>query len=154
MGVSHLYHVAPTILSLLLERPVIPGPSDNTYITLLSLLGALLVGEIIWLAWSWSRLRLWRRQPDRRPHGLRAALWRGVPLLIELALAVYLWSLFKPSLGVALLYQPDLTVLALVICGLLVGWGSLRTFSSTRRVRRPLSEPLTHALPSPGAIPE
>src|SRR5687767_10326380 len=56
MGVSHLYHVAPTILSLLLERPVMPGPSDNEFVTLASLLGTLLAGEIIWLAWSWSRL--------------------------------------------------------------------------------------------------
>jgi hypothetical protein len=140
MGVSHLYHVAPTILSLLLERPVLPGTSDNEYVTLASLLGTLLIGEVIWLAWSGSRLRLWRRQPVTRPHGLRAALWLGLPLFIELALALYLWSLLKPSLGVALLYQPDLTVLALVICGLLVGWGSLRTFSSLKVVGRTVSQ--------------
>jgi CubicO group peptidase (beta-lactamase class C family) len=139
MGVSHLYHVAPTILSLLLERPVIPGPTDSEYGTLLSLLGVLLVGEIVWLAWSWSRLRLWQRQPARHPRRWRAALWLIVPAIIELGLALYLWSLFKPSLGVALLYQPDLTLLALIICGLLVVWGALRTFAGTGALRRHVS---------------
>jgi CubicO group peptidase (beta-lactamase class C family) len=136
MGVSHLYHAAPTILSLLLERPVIPGPSDNDYVTLASLLGALLAGEIIWLAWSWSRLSLWRRQPGPRPRGWRAALWLGLPLFIELSLALYLWNLLKPSLGVALLYQPDLTLLALLISGLLIGWGAVRTVVGAGLVRR------------------
>jgi hypothetical protein len=140
MGASHLYAVAPNILNLLLELPTVVPPVDSEYRTLAALLGILLVGELVWLAWSWSRLSLWQRQLARRPRGLRAALWLIVPAIIELGLALYLWGLLKPSLGVALLFQPDLTLLALLITGLLVIWGTLRTVSGARLVRQAAAE--------------
>jgi len=136
LGADHLYTIAPSVFRILVDLPVDAPPTGGEYRNLALLLGGLLVGALIWIAWSWSLLRRWQRQPARRPRGWRAALWLGVPILIELGLAVYLLSLLSPSLGVALLYQPDLTLLALVIAGLLVVWGGVRTFSGARLVGR------------------
>jgi hypothetical protein len=58
-----------------------------------------------------------------------------VPAVIELALAAYLWSLLSRSVGVVLLYQPDLTMLTLSICSLLLVRGSLRSIGGAALLR-------------------
>jgi hypothetical protein len=134
LGAEHLYTIAPSIYRILTDLPVDPPPTGGEYRSLAALLGALLAGTLIWVVVSWWLLRRWQREPARRPTGWRAALWLGLPLVIQLGLAVYLLSWLSPSLGFALLYQPDLTLLALVIASLLVVWGVVRTLAGARLV--------------------
>ena len=136
IGADHLYILAPNVLNVLTDSFIMPTPSKSGYQTYLVLLPVLLSAEIAWLVWSFTRLKRWQKQPAVRPHGIRALVHLAIPVLCEFGLAIYLWMLLTESVWNALLYQPDLTLLILVISGLLMIWGSIRTLVGARLVLR------------------
>ncbi len=132
VGASRLYRLAPDIWRLLIGLQPDPAPPETQYWTLAIMLIAILVAAVIWLRVSWRMLARWRKEPASRPRGLRRGALLGLPLLVELALAVYLWRQLTAGLLNGLLYQPDLTILLLADVALLVGWGAVRTILGAR----------------------
>jgi len=130
------YVIAPSVLNMLSGGdPYQPVP-DAWYGIMLPILVITLSIQAIWLVSSTLVVKRWMKREDRRPKNKVGILaWLVLPLLLELALAVYILSTLQANgrtVFVDLVYQPDITWLAVVSMCLAVGWGVIRTIMSLR----------------------
>ena len=130
------YVIAPSVLNMLNGgEPYQPVP-DAWYGIMLPILVITLSIQAIWLVSSALVVKRWMKREDRRPKNKVGILaWLVLPLLLELALAVYILSTLQANgrtVFVDLVYQPDITWLAVVSMCLAVGWGVIRTIMSLR----------------------
>ena len=89
-----------------------------------------------------SALMLLRHTPEN--HAVRSqrrsVIFFSVLLLIDLALAGYLWFVQIPQSGttlpLALSFEPDIGLIYLLILAFTLGWGSLRTVLAVNRLKK------------------
>jgi hypothetical protein len=98
----------------------------------------LIVLQIIWIIISARRLKLWARGFIKIPLRFFPFLFKvGLPFIIELVLVFFLISNLQQNgmtILTSILYQPDLSILALVSVFIALTWGILRTVLSIRLI--------------------
>jgi CubicO group peptidase (beta-lactamase class C family) len=106
-----------------------------------TIVGAVVVLQIIGVAWALRRLHRWRRAPQSRPGSALGVAANLVPaLLLDLGVAAAFWWLVADRaagapIEVVLRYAPDVTLLIFAITLLGVGWGVVRTILSIQALR-------------------
>jgi CubicO group peptidase (beta-lactamase class C family) len=117
-----------------------PVPSRSGAITLWALRGLPLIPalQIVGVAVTLRRLRRWRRDPNSHPSGGRTwGLHILLPLIPDLLVSLpLLGMLWTGTLGVFLVYMPDVSWIALVCGSFALAWMVLRTGLVLRTLRR------------------
>jgi CubicO group peptidase (beta-lactamase class C family) len=119
------YGLAGNVWRLLTDQQPEPIPTDLTYTNYLSLLGGLLVLELIWLAVSLKLLSAWRSKPVKIQRKVRVSI---LAALVQVGLCVILIMMLiqqQRPLPVMFLFVPDLTVLAMLFLALALLWSGL-----------------------------
>lgn len=129
------YVIAPSILRMLNGgQPIQPVVPDTWYQTMLTVIVVTLSVQIVWIIMSARVLKRWRNLIDRHPkHLVNKILWFGLPLLIELGITFYILSTLQANgrtVFTDFIYQPDITLLAVISLLLALGWGTVRTILS------------------------
>jgi hypothetical protein len=93
-----------------------------------------LVLAVVWIGmalWSLRWIRLWQRDPARRPHGWRRIAAILVPALLDLTMLyfIFLWlpGYVETPVRDVVVRAPDLGISILIVVGLALGWGVTRT---------------------------
>ncbi len=134
IGASHIYIVGDNVAALLTGGSLAPTPGETGYILMAVGLLALLAGAMIWITWSYRRLRTESKAINQGPLSRRTALLFGLALVAEVAIAIILWQQMTTGLFNAWVYQPDFTLFIVADSVLLVGWGIVRSAIVVRRV--------------------
>lgn len=135
------YVIPNSVLHLLRGTQPIPPVPDAWYRAMLIGLGLTLSLQLIWLVASFTLIRRWSMDRKKLPQYLAGKLvWLILPLLVELGLAYYILSTLQMNgrtVFVGYVYQPDLTLLAMISLCLALGWGLARTVLSVRLMLKP-----------------
>jgi len=131
LGHARIEGIAVGVTSLLVGR-VLPEPAPfyDTIVFYIIILGIAIL-QVVGIIRSVGKLRHWRAQPARRPHGWRAFVWHvALPLLLNLIPALLFLvgapQLFGP-LPLLIYVSPDLGYIMLVSGVAALGWSVLRT---------------------------
>jgi CubicO group peptidase (beta-lactamase class C family) len=131
LGHARIEGIAVGVTSLLVGRPLPEAaPFYDTIVFYIIVLGIAIL-QVVGINRSMGKLRRWRTQPARRPHGWRGMVWHvAVPLVLNLIPAVLFLvvvpSLFGP-LSLLIYVSPDLGYLMLVSGLVALAWSALRT---------------------------
>lgn len=117
-----LYILAPNILNLLTGKGVFAIPARKSYINILIIQLTILGFVILWIIFSLSKFKLWRRDFSKCPAGFNKVLWLTIPVLIELSLVLYLINQMPKGLKNALTFEPDITIVILFNLSLLISY--------------------------------
>ena len=132
IGAAHLYTVGNNIWALLTGNSLVVTPAEDQYTKMGIGLVALLIVSIAWFAWSLRIiLHSWRRYQNS-PISSWKLIFLILPLAAEGLISFFLWQQFTTGLLNALLFQPDFSILILIISFLLVGWGVIRSILVAR----------------------
>ena len=132
IGAAHLYTVGNNIWALLTGNSLVVTPAEDQYTKMGIGLVALLIVSIAWFAWSLRIiLHSWRRYQNS-PISSWKVIFLILPLAAEGLISFFLWQQFTTGLLNALLFQPDFSILILIISFLLVGWGVIRSILVAR----------------------
>jgi CubicO group peptidase (beta-lactamase class C family) len=127
-GCGHVYQIAPTIAKLLSGESVFVPPVDKgNRNNLLQLFGVFIV-IIIWLSWSFCKLKKWSKAEKLGLTGIKLKLFLLIPLVIEGLIVVVLFKVIPTYISVAFLHSPDIMIFWILILCTLIGWSVIRTF--------------------------
>jgi CubicO group peptidase (beta-lactamase class C family) len=131
LGRARIDGIAVGVTSLLVGRaPPVAASFYDAIMFYFIILGVAAL-QVVGIIRSMGKLRRWRTQPARRPHGWRALVWHiGLPVVLNLIPAVVFLvgapQLFGPLSG--LIYvAPDLGYIMVVSGVVGLGWSVLRT---------------------------
>lgn len=130
-GALRMTAIADGVTSMVKGKVPEADGSSLTLRIVYGLVFAILALQIVAIARSVRRFRLWRTTPERRPHGVvRIGLILGLPLLLSLLWAfivlVMLPSKVQAPLTALLMGLPDLGYLLVCSVLLALGWGIAR----------------------------
>lgn len=132
MASGQLYALVFNVYRLAIGQAPSSPPANTAFIFTLLGVAVLVVLEIVWIAFSMRRLHAWKSTPTQLTRK-RLAWFFVLPLLIEFAVILTLWvQLSRPTLANAWYFQPDLTLLAIILAACIIGWGLARTILGTR----------------------
>jgi CubicO group peptidase (beta-lactamase class C family) len=135
IGAEPVYILPWNVLNLLIGSRLAETPTRSTYLSYLAAILVMLAAAVPWIFASRAWVRRWKKQPEKRPAGSRAAISLGIPVILEVVLAVAIFRLFmSTSYGLrnALLHQPDLTILLLIWMALVLANSFVRTLAAAR----------------------
>jgi CubicO group peptidase (beta-lactamase class C family) len=144
--------LATGVAGLLVGKELSPPlPATDFYPTLLSIILAISVFQLIGIVWSIVTLRHWRAHPDRRPRDWRR-LWHilpslGLNLLWGLVSLVGLPLFLRWPLDGLLLEVPDFGTLLVLSGTLALVWGLVRAALLVRMLRAGSPRAVVHPAP-------
>jgi len=135
---ERLYSIEPNIMNIINNTELISPNKNSFFLPRFTGLLILIVLQIIWIIMSARRLKLWARGFIKIPLRFFPFLFKvGLSFIIELVLVFFLISNLQQNgmtVLTSILYQPDLSILALVSVFIALTWGILRTVLSIRLI--------------------
>jgi hypothetical protein len=126
-GCGHVYQIAPSIAKLLSGESVSVPPIDKgNRNNLLQLLGVFII-IVIWLCWSYYKLKKWSKAEKYRLTGIKLKLFLLIPLVVEGLVVFVLFKVIPTNISVAFLHSPDIMRFWILILCTLIGWSIIRT---------------------------
>lgn len=126
-GCGHVYQIAPTIAKLLSGESVfIPTVDNGSRNNLLQLFGVFII-IVIWLSWSFCKLKKWSKAEKLGLTGIKLKLFLIIPLVIEGLIVVVLFKVIPTYISVAFLHSPDIMRFWILILCTLIVWSVIRT---------------------------
>jgi CubicO group peptidase (beta-lactamase class C family) len=148
----HQLHYGIATMLLGGEAPETIAYEDAVLQYIRTIVVAVVLLQLIGIAWAIRRLRQWRRSPDSAPRGRLAVAAHLLPALaLDLVVtAAFVWLYLDRNdapFEILVIYAPDLAVGLVLIAFLGIGWGIVRTVL-TLRVLRGRESPVVAPAPS------
>ena len=115
------------------KEPSYPQASEPFFFQYSRIIYAVVVILLIaGIFWSVFHLRRWHGQSDKYNHRLKKFLiYVLIPLIVDISLAIYILTILLPqhdaTIRTALVFAPDLSIMAILILTLTIVWGTVRT---------------------------